>query len=322
MRRGGKAFGIILIVLGGLFLLGELGVLDEFYARYNITAGAVAGGILGAIMTLWPLILVALGITILFRNEWVSRITWIALIVIMMAYAIAAPGLQVHRGMMWLWNGGWDGDSNISTTVREISETIEYTGAMKKGSIDIELGAGTAIISSIEDKAAKLESKGRILDYDWDVDDETLNIDVGSEDVFGNFESLAGEYKIYLGDELPWDIDIETGASDFNADFRDLQVDNIDFSVGAGSVVLHLGDLQPLTNVTVEAGASSIEIYVPENAGVSLKSDSGLSSVTMDGNDLASVGSGSYKSQDYDDASSKVNIILSAGVSSVDIIRE
>jgi len=322
MRRGGKIFGSILIILGALFLVSELGILDEIYAAYGISLGTIISGLIDAMMTLWPLILVALGITILFRNPWVSRITWIALIVIMIVFSAVSPGLNVHRGMLWMWDDNWNDEKITFSENTKYSDAVDYTGSLKKGRIDLELAAGSTEITSGTDKAAAITSMGRRLDYTSKTEGDTLYISAGDDHDFDNIGDFAGSNEIVLGDKLIWSITVGTGASDFSADLRALKVEKIDFSVGAGSAEIHVGDKLPAADINIEAGASSITVYVPKQSGVTIASDSGLSSIEMDGEDLSSSGSDKFESANYDEAANKIDITVSAGVSSVEIISE
>jgi hypothetical protein len=325
MRRGGQVFGTILVLVGGLFLLSELGILNEIYERYNISLGSIVGGFISAAMSLWPLLLIALGVTIIFRNVWVSRTVWTVFFVAIVSFAVFAPSFFPQNGMMWFWHNNWDdhwGRNNKTTIERnDYTASVDYTSAMEKGNINIEVGAGSTTIGSNTAKAAIVDSKGGQISNDWSIDGNTLKLNVGNLESLDESHGFAGENDLKLGDKLVWDMTVQTGASDFNADLRNLKVENLDFSMGAGSAEIRLSDKLPMVDVDLEAGASSITLYVPKTAGLMIDAESGLSSVSLDDIDLKTNGDSSYKSDNYDKAASKMTIHVSAGVSSIEIIR-
>jgi hypothetical protein len=321
MNRGGKVFGIILVVIGALFLTSELGLLNEFYARYNITLGSIFSNTIGAMIRLWPLILIAVGVTIIFKNRIVSNIVWILFVLIIGFFAITGPANFSHMGMPWVWSS-FNSGSNVSEGVSNYSDTVDYNTAMKKGVADIQLGAGSTNILSSDAKALMIKSQLPGFTSSWKVDSDTLKINIGQEGPINIGNGVIGSTDVSLGNKLIWDINVSTGASDFNMDLKDIQVEKLDFEMGAGAAEIHLGTKAPRTDVTIDAGASSVILYIPKTAGVQIESDSGLSSIEMDSVDLSTIGESAYTSDGYAQAANKISIKLSAGVSSVEIIRE
>jgi hypothetical protein len=70
--------------------------------------------------------------------------------------------------------------------------------------------------------------------------------------------------------------------------------------------------------VRINGGAASIEITVPDGIAAKIDIDSGLSSIDVDESRFPKVGH-DHVSPDYDTATSRVNIVIAAGVSSISV---
>jgi hypothetical protein len=80
-----------------------------------------------------------------------------------------------------------------------------------------------------------------------------------------------------------------------------------------------LGDLSELTRLNIDAGASSIEVKIPQDSGCELHTSTVLSSRDIEGFDK--IEGGLYRTSNYSSASNKVIIEVDAAVSSLEIRR-
>lgn len=109
---------------------------------------------------------------------------------------------------------------------------------------------------------------------------------------------------------------LETGASEANLDFGELQVSEIVLKSGASSTRLTLPSEAGYTRVKIEAGAASVKIAVPEGVAARIASQSGLSSINVSTQRFPKSGN-VYESSDYAFAENKVEIDVEMGVGSV-----
>lgn len=89
--------------------------------------------------------------------------------------------------------------------------------------------------------------------------------------------------------------------------------------MGAASLKLKLGDRAEETRLTLDAGASSIDINVPEDAGCEIKTDVSLSSKHFDG--FKTIDSDLFRTDNFENAKKKIYISIESGVSSIKVNR-
>src|SRR5690606_26036602 len=146
--------------------------------------------------------------------------------------------------------------------------------------VAIENGVGNLEIGSHDSQdavEAKLESSHLSLKHSSKVKDNIQKIKIGTR---GDFQWHAGwlenNLSVLLGQTLPTSVQIDTGASDVNADFSGVLLNNLDIDAGASNFTIKLGDKSAHTKVNMDVGMSSITYVVPKDSGISVKVDSGL----------------------------------------------
>lgn len=126
------------------------------------------------------------------------------------------------------------------------------------------------------------------------------------------------DWTVRLGEDIPLELVIETGASDSELDLSHLQVQDFHLKSGASSVEIHLPGNTRLTRVNIEAGAAAVNLHIPPGVAASIQSSSALASLDIDQERFPSYGQG-YRSPDYDTADNRVDIKIQMGVGSVSV---
>ncbi len=323
MKRTGRGLGILLILFGAIFLINEFGVLDEFFALYHVSLGSIISNGVSAMFRFWPLILVAMGITVIFRNKIVSGITWGVFFIAILVLAVVGPSYYFQASAPWIvFNGPSIGNTQTSDENYTYNASVDYTPEMKKGQADISLGACKTILSGTDKKAAILESTIKGFKSGWSLDQDTLTLNVSEEDIVLGGKNFDRTNYISLGDKLVWSIAVSTGASDSKLDMSSLSVSDVSIDMGAGSAELTLGNKAAMTTVSIDGGASDIRIIVPKETGIDVETDSGLSSNNFDSVNLSPIGEGKYVSDGYSTAANKIKISISTGMSNITLVRE
>jgi hypothetical protein len=124
---------------------------------------------------------------------------------------------------------------------------------------------------------------------------------------------------IALNEKPIWDINIDGGASAMNLDLTKFKIENIYVGMGAASLDVKLGTLSDKTRLNIEAGASNIDILVPDEVGCQVLTDDVLSSKNIHG--FIKIDSGLYRTAGFDETGKKVFIEIDCGVSSINIRR-
>jgi hypothetical protein len=122
-----------------------------------------------------------------------------------------------------------------------------------------------------------------------------------------------------LNERPEWRLDLDIGAAEVDLDMRPYKVQSLDLDAGAAKVVIRLGALARESDISINAGASSVRLEVPEAAGCEIRVDAPLSSKKFPG--FTRIGDGVYRTENFDTADHKITIRLDAGVSSLKVRR-
>jgi len=126
------------------------------------------------------------------------------------------------------------------------------------------------------------------------------------------------QWKLGLSNKVPMAIHLRSGASKVYADLLDNKVESIDLNTGASDVVMQLPKAAGFTKVMVKGGAANIKLSVPKGVAARIRSTGALSSLSVDESRFPS-SKGWFVSPDFNSAKNRVDIEISAGVSSVTV---
>ncbi|UCH59304.1 MAG: hypothetical protein JSV61_13935 [Anaerolineales bacterium] len=124
------------------------------------------------------------------------------------------------------------------------------------------------------------------------------------------------DWSFNLSKEVPLSLEIGSGANDTRLELTELKIHKLIVKSGVSSTTVHLPASAGLTQVRVESGVSSVNLYVPEGVAARVRSQGGLSSINVDRNRFPKSG-GIYQSTDYEQAENKLDINVQMGVGSV-----
>lgn len=272
---------VLLIGVGILLFLSNVGYIEtvSFYHLWR----------------LWPLLLIALGIHIMFgrRLTWVSNLISLALVALVIAFLIFAPSM------------------GFSTPSGElISEQFsEPLGGATSASFDIDLDRGTLNIFPLADSKTLTQVDATYLEgsdeFRFDVSgdtDKSIAIDLDHMDIdfmFGGwFESQNVTIDVGISPDVSVTLNIDTGSGSSILNLTGIDLEKVEADTGSGSIRLtapsggypiELGagsgtltiDLAPNTTVDLEAGVGSGTIKLTLAEGTSGQIDLGSGSGTI-----------------------------------------
>lgn len=292
-------FGIIIILIGVLFL----GENFSWWKDYDISL----------IWQLWPLLLVVFGVSILAKRTSYSNL--ITLIITVLAILFAAAVVLKPEII------GLPEDANkISSEKTIISESLPE--GVETAQIEIKTGATSLNVNSSSEKLIEGDFSSGFNQPDFTVKtvDDTALIDIKTD----TSPSMGWRWNrdrvlnLQLNQDLETDLSIDSGASKMDLDLTEIKISRLSVNTGAASLVLKLGEFtQPDAVVDLKGGASSFDIKFPQNIGVEINSETGLSSNTF--NQFDKISEKVYRSKDYTQKSKKITLNISAGVSSVSV---
>ena len=206
MNKKGIGFGVFLLGVGVVWLLLNLNIIN-----FNIFS---------AIFTLWPLIFVVIGINIIFKdNSIVKGLTWLAFLIILIIYGSFGGKNSTP------FNGQWSLKTNDTKTSTHADELMR-TG-LKNGTLKIDAGAVQLNLSDETDKLLVLDSDENNINYniDYNSSGDSVNIDLNNKNarIFG--AKTTNKMDVKLNNQLFWDINMNTGASNGEIDLSKLKLE-------------------------------------------------------------------------------------------------
>ncbi|MCL6472758.1 MAG: DUF5668 domain-containing protein [Firmicutes bacterium] len=197
----------------------------------------------------------------------------------------------------------------------------ESLGDASRADINVNFGAGALIINP-------LKKSDNLFEGDFLMKPEKLVRRSGSfaevklrylQWPFLSFFSWSeDDWKVGLSTKIPLSLRLNTGASRVVANLTDNKIETLDLNTGASDVVLKLPKASGYTRVLVKGGATDIKFDVPKGVAARIKSTGTLSSLKVDEKRFPMNGS-LFVSPDFDSAQNKVDIIVSAGASSITV---
>lgn len=271
----------------------------------------------------WPVVLVLWGLAIVIKNTYFKGVlaTGSGIVLAIVIFATFKAGTDIFTN-----NFDWDSrDFNISINNSENVKTYNetYDPAIKEAKFHFESGAGAFVIRNTTSDLISAKTSG--IDYDFYVNkylaDYRESITLSGQEHHFRFRHgrLRNKVEVSLNTNPIWNLSFEVGAASTDFDLRQYKTRKVDVSMGAASLKLKLGDNIDKSNINIEGGASSIEVYVPESAGCDIRTDIALSSKSFSGFNRLS--SDHYQTSNFDNAKNKIYLNISTGVSSVKVVR-
>lgn len=291
-------WGIILILVGILFTLENLHVID--FDWYNL-------------WRLWPVILVLWGVSILPVKNMIK----VGLVILVLTGSIF---YMMDRTVQWRCE-----DSSVSYNydTKSINQefTIPYEDSVETASLDMEVAASRFVLIDESFDLIDFEKRGSAINYKYTVKqtDTSVDIDIYIEDEVVMKTYSNNRIDMSLNPQPVWDLHFEIGAADVNFDFSGLKINDLDIEGGAAAIMIKLGDDYPETRVSIETGASSIKVKVPEESGCDLNITSVLSGKSISG--FEKIDHGHYRTENFEEAENKIYLVVETAVSSYSIIR-
>ena len=291
-------WGLLFIIMGTLWLLRASEVIS--FTGRNI-------------LSLWPLILIWIGIGILPLKD----IYKIGLDVLFMAIGILLL-LQSTRSCPIFRHTEFDIENNTVITgnvVRDADSLDKAKLCFNAGATEIIFAQGdTALLDIV---SANADHKANVT-LTRKQNGNRAEVEVK---VLPNPRQVrSGSYTVLLNPTPVWEMDIEVGATKNKIDLSTFKVEKLNFSSGASDVFLKIGDLYPNVDIEVNVGVTSMEIAIPSTMDCHIEKETGLSSVSFKG--FKETEKGNYFSAAVGgESKGTINLEISSGVSNIKVSR-
>lgn len=288
--------GIIIILLGVILLANNFQILP-WSVWYEL-------------LRLWPAILIAIGVDLIFRKSSLSFLQILSPLAI-----IAAIGGAVYLSQA---------DRAYQITDPTLRFEQPLSPKLKQADIEISFGAG---ILRLEGGSAYL-FEGDFTTPSWlrpkmryKVVGEKGFLELTEEGERGRFQfSQAGKehsWNLRLNNKIPLTLKIETGASSNYLDISSLEVTYLELKTGASKNEIKFGSLNSI-QAKIEAGVSQIKLFIPGSIGIRIEADTALTSNNLNELNLIKEGN-TYISRHYSTAETRLDLELKVGVSSLTV---
>lgn len=295
-RRPSLVGPLILITLGVLFLLANLGMLPltfwEIAARF------------------WPLVLILVGLELVIG----LRSTIGALVIVVLWLALVA-------GVVWLTFAGGGVLPTAAMTTETLSQPL---GDIKSATVKLDIGVATTNVTALGPDAVDLmkgtfaHSSGiRIVkSYNETLGEGQLGLR-GEGAGFSPFDFGNSQWDIGLNPSPPLALNVNGGVGRVYLDLSGLNVTAINLDAGVGTIVATTPQIG-VTTLTVNGGVGNVMITVPNGVSARIRVNSGLGAVRVSEARFPKSGSG-YQSSDFAASPNRIDITVDGGIGSIDV---
>lgn len=288
-------WGILFVLIGGLLLLNNLGVLP-WWAWSDI-------------LSLWPLLLIAIGVEKIFtrsKAEFIAYLAPVALAVIVVW--VAFDGFSVGDFRLIRRGDTYRYVIDADPGVKHIKAVFDLDDT------DIDLrDTGARLFSS---RSSGWRAIPRV---DYDLSGDTADLDI-SPRISGlrwfriDGRRWAGSWDVALSDRAPVDLTCYGDRADMTLDCRGLRLNNLLIDSRRGNIRISLGDMAKTVKVRLEGEDADFRITAPEGSGIRVSGAKNtaarlLERLGMTEND------GYYMTEGYDTLSPQIELNLSPDIS-------
>lgn len=296
-------WGIILILIGILFTLDNLNVLD--FDWYNL-------------WRLWPVVFILWGISVLP----VKDIIKVVLVIVVLGGSVT---YMMNNTVDWKdhtinLNYHFD-DMDEDFTSIDQEFTIPMEDSILFAKLDMEVAASKFTLVDESLDLVDFQKSGSMLNYKYSVKQsgETVDVDIYINEDLEIRTKPKNKVELAISPLPVWDMYYEVGAADVDMDLTSFKVNELHIEGGAAAIRVKIGDKFDNTRLSIESGASSIKVSVPEESGCELNISAVLSGKSIVG--FEKIDHGHYRTENFETAENKIYIDVEAAVSSYSIVR-
>ncbi len=272
------------------------------------------------IWKLWPAAIVMLGISLLIKHKLGKGVVAgvAALIIAVSVFATFKTTTHFFHDDFTIVFDDMD-DSEFEVTKYEETFDPSITNAF----LEFDAGAGSFNVKDTTHQLIFMKTEGVKDNYKLKRFDSDSSSKIQFSMKHTRFRIGGKNYKnrvdISLNSNPVWDMEFDIGAASVKLDLTSFKINDLNIDMGAAALDLRLGDLNDETTVDIDAGASDMDLFVPESSGCQIKTDVALSSKNFYG--FEKIKKNLYRSSNFEEAEKKIYIEIDCGVSSISVRR-
>ena len=304
-------WGVVLVVIGAVVIAADL--------------GAIATDTLANVLSLWPLAVVAIGLSLVLRR------TQVALPAMLVAALI--PGLVVGSAFAIVPRF-----ADACDVRDEIQQIADESGAFDEPAVvSVRTGCGVLRVTTESGNRWRLDARGSNADApNVTATGRLLSVNVPSGVRWSPFDGARAAWNLTLPTSELREVSLAAFAADARIDLPGAQIGLLDLTVNAARAVVDLSEadvaeIDATVNFSqlivtlpsdtdlegrLRVNAADIEICVPPDVGLRLTATGNGESVSVSGADLDD---GSWLSPNYRTAAHRADLTVSTNFGAVDI---
>ena len=266
------------------------------------------------ILSLWPVLLIAIGIELIFKKTFLSFLSILSPIILILAIL----------GPVYFGYGEWTQGAEFT---RDHKWQKPFEERIKQAKVTVEFKAG-----ELEIKSDTLDLIDARLDY-WNKEpecdfffsdlDSTARIKIkGGRNEWSDWV-LKGwkrhQWEIGLSNRVPLELELHAKASDAVLNLSDLQVDDLNLILKASDLRIRFGKKE-FIKCKLDSDASYIRILIPEETGIKIDSEANLTSTEFSGEISIYQQNETYTSDNYQSSLYKIDMFLEGSISKLEVV--
>jgi hypothetical protein len=293
--RPGLIWPVVLITVGILFLLSNLGVLDiNFWELWR----------------LWPVLLILVGLDLLIgRRSALGNIIALLLALLVIAGAVS----------LLVWSPEVVGLGRAARDL-QIEEPLD---GVERADFRIDFAAGTLEIGRLEDSNSLIQGDLELVTNRqpvWDFSQSGENARLVLEYATGSFQSWSGRgdrWNLALSPRAAFALDANIGAGDATIDLTGLDIRNLTVETGAGRNTIILPE-DGQFDAKITGGVGQLIVEIPPEMAARIQVDRGLGALNVSQR-FDGQGGDVYQSDNWRTSENRVTIVIEVGIGQVTI---
>jgi len=274
----------------------------------------------GTIWKLWPAAIILLGISLLIKDKLGKGVVAgvAALIIAVSVFATFKTTAHfIHDDFTIVFDEMDDSEFEV-TEYKEV-----FDSSITKAFLEFDAGAGSFNVKDTTHQLLMMKTEGIKDNYKLKRFDSDSSSKIQFSMKHTRFRIGGKNYKnkvnISLNSNPVWDLEFDIGAASVKLDLTAYKINNLNIDMGAAALDVRMGDLNDETKIDIDAGASDMDLFVPEGSGCQIKTDIALSSKNFHG--FEKIKKNFYQTSNFEEAEKKIYIEIDCGVSSISVRR-
>lgn len=309
MKVSSIRWGVIWIGIGIFFLAINFQVLDVL--------------VFPRLFSLWPILLIALGVELIFRKTKLYFIALVSPIVFAAAFVVAAVNSNDSSWGFKEFFGDWSWKYKSD---QHFSEEFPINPDIKNMILNLEFGHSDFEIVPSEQSMFSVKSwynkKSPMLSYDYHND--TMNVNFVSREKnrisilkFGNASKLT---EISFSNNLPLSINLRTEFENPEIDFSEFSLSDVRLNLKAKQTVVYLENKSDFTKIIIEGETDSLKFKYPSDVGIEIDGN-GINFDQIVDDSFIQKDDNKLYSENFDRSSKKISIVIEGKVNQIEFER-